>query len=178
MSGYIGVDLDGTLAHYEPGQWPAIGAPVPRMLERVKAWLAEGQEVRIITARVAPCYPDAGDEWERIHQWLLRHLGQELPIQAHKCGDMLRLYDDRAVQVEANTGRTTEGVLDYDERFGIESDPVARFQDYASDYVVRVDFCEGHEFGDRYLCIREARVLAARLLKMADAAEAAGRRTT
>ena len=51
--GWIGVDLDGTLAEY--AGWVSeehIGHPVPMMLERVKAWLAEGKDVRIFTARV------------------------------------------------------------------------------------------------------------------------------
>ena len=40
MKGWIGVDLDGTLAHYD--KWRGvehIGKPVPVMLERVKKWL-------------------------------------------------------------------------------------------------------------------------------------------
>lgn len=50
--GWIGVDLDGTLAHYDGWKGPEhIGAPIPAMVERVKAWLAEGKEVRISTAR-------------------------------------------------------------------------------------------------------------------------------
>ena len=57
--GWIGVDLDGTLAeHY----WPAkgdydptrIGDPIPMMVERVRGWLAEGREVRVFTARGGP----------------------------------------------------------------------------------------------------------------------------
>lgn len=53
MSGWIGVDLDGTLAMYDGFKGPEhIGDPVPKMLERVKKWLAEGREVRIFTARV------------------------------------------------------------------------------------------------------------------------------
>lgn len=53
MNGWIGVDLDGTLAHYEG--WKGVehvGAPVPAMLQRVKDWIAKGVEVRIFTARV------------------------------------------------------------------------------------------------------------------------------
>ena len=53
--GWIGVDLDGTLAEYNGWQGPAnIGAPIPAMVERVKAWLEEGRDVRIFTARVGP----------------------------------------------------------------------------------------------------------------------------
>jgi hypothetical protein len=52
--GWIGVDLDGTLAFH--GEWLGhtyIGKPVPLMLDRVKQWLSQGTEVRIVTARVA-----------------------------------------------------------------------------------------------------------------------------
>jgi len=57
MSGWIGVDLDGTLATY--GGWKGpddIGAPVPAMMKRVKRWIGEGREVRIFTARA--CIPE------------------------------------------------------------------------------------------------------------------------
>jgi hypothetical protein len=56
--GWIGVDLDGTLAHYDG--WKGadhIGAPIPAMVERVKGWLAEGKTVKIFTAR-AYCPPE------------------------------------------------------------------------------------------------------------------------
>jgi hypothetical protein len=53
--GWIGVDLDGTLAEWkEPYDVLQIGPPIPAMIERVKDWLAEGQDVRIFTARVGP----------------------------------------------------------------------------------------------------------------------------
>jgi hypothetical protein len=57
-NGWIGVDLDGTLAHYDG--WKGadnIGAPIPAMVERVKGWLAEGKTVKIFTARVY-CPPE------------------------------------------------------------------------------------------------------------------------
>ena len=51
---WIGVDLDGTLARYEQYEGPmSIGEPIPEMVDRVKAWLAAGREVRIFTARVS-----------------------------------------------------------------------------------------------------------------------------
>ena len=51
--GWIGVDLDGTLAEYLGWQGMGhIGEPIAPMVERVKAWLAEGKDVRIFTARV------------------------------------------------------------------------------------------------------------------------------
>ena len=51
--GWIGVDLDGTLATHDGKRSQRIGAPIPAMVERVKMWLREGREVRIVTARAA-----------------------------------------------------------------------------------------------------------------------------
>ena len=102
---YIGVDLDGTLAVHEKGaDVDHIGAPIPEMVERVKTWLAAGQEVRIITARVALRYEDCNDQADMIRDWCEKHLGWILPVQSWKCGGMLTLFDDRAVEVVRNTG--------------------------------------------------------------------------
>ena len=122
-TGWIGVDLDGTLAHYDGWKGAGhIGEPVPAMLERVKRWLAEGREVRIFTARVScPELPlvnannrEARQARERraqayeakraIQAWCERHLGQRLNITNVKDYDMVALWDDRAVQVIKNTG--------------------------------------------------------------------------
>jgi hypothetical protein len=107
MSGWIGVDLDGTLAvnehHYVPGQ---IGKPVPLMLERVKAWLRSGEDVRIFTARVAdPESLAAAEERVAIEAWCAEHVGRVLPVTATKDYEMIQCWDDRAVGVEQNTGR-------------------------------------------------------------------------
>jgi hypothetical protein len=78
------------------------------MLERVKAWLAQGIEVRILTARVscARDYPWLVDEQRRlIEAWCLEHLGRELVVTCEKDFRMRELWDDRAVRVEVNTGR-------------------------------------------------------------------------
>lgn len=105
--GWIGVDLDGTLAHSAPKNrsfGPSfIGEPIPLMVDRVKEWLAEGIDVRIFTARVAF---DPGDESRAaIEAWCQEHLGQVIPITCQKDYAMVELYDDRARQVEENTGR-------------------------------------------------------------------------
>ena len=43
---WIGVDLDGTLAHAEPWQgFEHIGKPVPNMMKRVKIWIVELKEI-------------------------------------------------------------------------------------------------------------------------------------
>lgn len=118
MKGWIGVDLDGTLAHYDG--WKGIGhigAPIPLMVERVKRWLADGHEVRIFTARVdggevaikmgdqnGVAHRDTPMVRHYIEQWCLQHIGAVLPVTNVKDYGMMELWDDRAVQVRANTG--------------------------------------------------------------------------
>lgn len=123
MSGWIGVDLDGTLAVYDG--WRSeehIGEPVPSMAFRVRKWLADGRDVRIFTARV-----DGGEvaiamgnvEGEKfrnvdrirsiIQDWTEFHFGVRLPVTNKKDYGMVELWDDRAVQVEPNTGKRMDG---------------------------------------------------------------------
>lgn len=106
-NGWIGVDFDGTLAHYD--QWRSaldLGIPIPKMVNRVKGWLADGIEVRIFTARVSTGKDDRDvDEVRRaIEGWCLAHLGRRLKVTNQKDFGMIALYDDRAVQVIKNTG--------------------------------------------------------------------------
>lgn len=99
--GWIGVDLDGTLAEYDQYKGTdSIGKPIPAMLARVKEWLADGREVRIVTAR-------AGDPRQvpYINVWLEKHVGQVLTVTDRKDFDMEVLWDDRAITVERNTGK-------------------------------------------------------------------------
>lgn len=103
MSGWIGVDLDGTLAEYHGWNDGVIGPPIPLMLERVRTWLSQGIEVRIVTARVA--HPNQHGEKEKIQAWCLEHLGVKLTVTSHKDFQMIELWDDRAIRVEKNTGR-------------------------------------------------------------------------
>lgn len=110
-AGWIGVDLDGTLAEYEPGSpWDGveIGPPVPAMVARVRRWLAEGRDVRIFTARAAAVngsYRPGPEVIGAVEDWCVAHIGKRLPVTATKDYHMLELWDDRAVQVERNTGR-------------------------------------------------------------------------
>ncbi len=106
--GWIGVDLDGTLAQYGGWRGPGnIGEPVPAMLARVKRWLAEGREVRIFTARIAveDVVIRRNEVIIPIEEWCERHIGQRLEITCKKDFGMIELWDDRCVQVEINTGR-------------------------------------------------------------------------
>ena len=111
ISGWIGVDLDGTLAHYD-GIWKGesvIGEPIPLMLGRVEAWLAAGVIVKIFTARVAghgikDLRGNVVDAITPIQDWCEKHLGRVLEITNVKDYGMIALYDDRAYRVEMNTG--------------------------------------------------------------------------
>jgi hypothetical protein len=115
VTGWIGVDLDGTLAHYEGWQGLAhIGPPVPRMVARVKGWLAAGRDVRIVTARVshngtAASMVAAQIALIHVMRWCAVHLGTELPVTCTKDYAMLELWDDRAVQVVPNVGLRADG---------------------------------------------------------------------
>lgn len=110
MSGeWIGVDLDGTLALYEHGRSydpKHVGDPIPAMLRRVKRWIAEGRRVKILTARAATTsYQEHIEVVGTIQSWCVKHGLPALEVTAQKDYLMLELWDDRAVTVEANTGR-------------------------------------------------------------------------
>lgn len=117
--GWIGVDLDGTLA-VSPKTYDVphkIGEPIPKMVSRVKMWLANGIDVRIVTARASGPYTDwMGNDSTReevlgeVSWWLKENIGQVLPIQAHKDMYMIQLWDDRAIQVVPNTGERVDGL--------------------------------------------------------------------
>ncbi len=101
--GWIGVDLDGTLAHYDGWKGPAhIGPAIPAMLNRVRQWISDGKVVKIFTARanipIAIPY---------IKSWLQENGLPDLEITATKDLKMIELWDDRCVQVEKNTGEPT-----------------------------------------------------------------------
>lgn len=130
MNGWVGFDLDGTLAEYHGWEGPeAIGKPIIPMVRQAEVHLAEGREVRIFTARVYPftivirnlshlpstdVLKNGGlDAHERsaylsaraIFAWSREVFGRELPITCVKDFAMIQLYDDRCIQVETNTGR-------------------------------------------------------------------------
>ena len=119
MSGWIGVDLDGTLAHYEG--WAGernIGAPIAPMVARVRAWLADGRDVRGFTARVAGgalnldgTPHDVEGVRTAIEEWCHEHVGERLPVTNVKDYSMVELWDDRAIQVIPNTGMRADGGL-------------------------------------------------------------------
>ncbi len=101
LAPWIGVDLDGTLARYEAGKGLGfIGEPVPAMAAMVQKMIRNQVRVKIFTARA--CDPD---QLPLIQKWLADHGFPELEITNVKDFQMIRLYDDRCVQVERNIGR-------------------------------------------------------------------------
>lgn len=108
-----GVDLDGTLAHYD--RWRDvghIGEPVPRMVARVKRWVADGENVKLVTARANPRHNQLGEFLEAWIPWSLKHLGVILPVTCEKDMFMTELWDDRCRQVVPNTGERADGLED------------------------------------------------------------------
>jgi len=98
---WTGVDLDGTLAYYErSSSSDVIGEPVPAMMAFVKKMIKHGTRVKIFTARVHD-----PEQLPIITEWLKENGLPELEITNVKDYYMHRIYDDRCIQVEKNTGR-------------------------------------------------------------------------
>ena len=129
--GWIGVDLDGTMfTYYEWVGWNVFGEPIKPMIERIQAWVEAKIQVRIVTARIG--LPWAKTEngmllyssklmhhckvtgnafsdammMRAIQDHCVSHGLPRLEVQPHKDVNMIELWDDRAIQVVANTGRT------------------------------------------------------------------------
>jgi hypothetical protein len=103
--GWVGVDLDGTLAYYDGWKGPEhVGDPIPLMAGRVEQWLRDGKTVKIFTARASLSYEERDIAIEAIQDWTERHFGVRLEVTAEKDFSMIELWDDRARQVRENTG--------------------------------------------------------------------------
>lgn len=105
--GWIGVDLDGTLAEYGGLEGADnIGEPIPKMVRRIHRWLLAGEDVRIFTARAS-----IPEQIPPVQAWCEKHLGGILPVTNVKDFGMTELWDDRAIQVIPNTGERVDGKL-------------------------------------------------------------------
>lgn len=114
MAEWIGIDLDGTLAHYDGWQGvDHIGEPILPMVNRVRQLLDDGVDVRIFTARVHDNQPKNKKEQAKhwIEKWCLEVFDRRLPITCEKDTSMKTCYDDRATQVVQNTGVPIEDLL-------------------------------------------------------------------
>jgi hypothetical protein len=118
---WIGIDLDGCLAHYDVWVSEAfIGKPVAKMIARVKEFLAQGKNVKIFTARVSPEYIYPNDKNAKEHsdkqrqyikEWLKENNLPELPITCIKDLHMVACYDDLVFNVKRNTGEVSGEVI-------------------------------------------------------------------
>ena len=98
----IAFDLDGTLALYDTYRGDLhIGDPIPQMVRLLKIFLNEGFTVKILTARAYKASPEA---IKAVEDWCLKHIGQVLEVTCMKDPTMLKIFDDRAVQVIKNVG--------------------------------------------------------------------------
>jgi hypothetical protein len=94
---WVGVDFDGTLATYDHYRGDDhVGQPVEPIVRLVRKFLHDGVEVRLFTARKP--HPV-------LRKWMKQHLGQVLPITNVKDPGMIAMYDDRAINVQRNTGK-------------------------------------------------------------------------
>jgi hypothetical protein len=120
-AGWFGFDLDGTLFEYNHWRGPThFGAPLGKgdpdsAYELLKAMLAQGEDCRIVTARVFPLgtvaqatpqrLQEARSAYLAIEKLCELHFGRALPITCIKDFSMIRLFDDRARQVDPKTGK-------------------------------------------------------------------------
>lgn len=103
---WVGFDFDGTISstdnqgHFEP-PYP-LGEPIPEMIATVKSLLAAGITVKIFTARA--CEPE---NIPVIQAWTEKHGLGRLDVTHHKDYDLIRFFDDRAIQVVENSRRAS-----------------------------------------------------------------------
>ena len=110
---WIGVDLDGTLAHDHGNNRDGkglseIGSPIKPMLNRLKKWIAEGKTVKIFTARAS-----SPRQVAMVKKWLVRHGLPDLEVTNVKDLRMIELWDDRCVQVMTNLGEPIERKVEF-----------------------------------------------------------------
>ena len=106
---WIAVDLDGTLAtHPHAHNNFAIGKPIEKMVNRVIKWLAEGKEVKIMTARAHPANHKFKQNLIDIRKFCMDNFGRVLDITCCKDYNMVELWDDRCVAVEMDTGELVQ----------------------------------------------------------------------
>lgn len=98
--GWVGFDLDGTLAFYDGWKGPDhIGAPIMPMIAVLRAHIDAGDECKIFTARAT-----IPDQVPPVKAWLVAQGLPELEVTNVKDFSMRLLYDDRCKQVRTNTG--------------------------------------------------------------------------
>jgi len=102
---WVGVDLDGTLSRTDnPGHFVPpypLGEPIPEMIAMVQSLLQVGITVKIFSARA--CEPESVPI---VQAWAEKHGLGRLEVTNLKDYDLIRFYDDRAIQMVPNEGRS------------------------------------------------------------------------
>lgn len=108
---WVGFDLDGTLALHGKYLGPDhVGIMIEPMKEILLEWIKQGMRVKIMTARMS--HKDTRDQARIVIQdWLEANGIPRIEVTCKKDYRMIKLYDDRAVQVIPNTGVTLEEVV-------------------------------------------------------------------
>ena len=110
------VDLDGTLAFYDVWRGPTvIGNPIPRMVQKVKGWLSNGDKVIVFTTRISPKSSFTKPEEcaaakKAVEEWCVKYIGVPLEVTSEK-GFFDIVYDDKAEHIVPDTGKTSEETL-------------------------------------------------------------------
>ncbi len=101
---WIGVDLDKTLAlEPEPFEAMTIGAPIPEMVKKIQDAIAAGETIKVFTARLAVL--ETHDQLQEvIRAWTKEYIGVALDSTCLKDPGLKEIWDDRARQVEKDTG--------------------------------------------------------------------------
>lgn len=101
---WVGVDFDGTWSSTDnPGHFVPpypLGEATPLMTLRVRIMRKAGLRVKLFTARAAS--PEAVS---KLQIWMEKAIGEVLEVTDRKDYQMIRFFDDRALQVVPNTGR-------------------------------------------------------------------------
>lgn len=100
---WIGFDLDGTLAVDTPDRADdtIIGEPIPKMIDKLKYHLQAGNTCKIFTGRA---HNAKQETLYAIEDWCKKNIEQVLEIVDYKDHDLIFFYDDKAIEVEYNTG--------------------------------------------------------------------------
>jgi hypothetical protein len=103
---WIGVDFDGTLAHYTEFKGKdVLGEPIPAMVEKVKALIEKKKKFKIFTARAE--FPET---IPAIQDWCEKAGLGRPEVTNIKDWALEELWDDRARRVVKNMGKFDDEV--------------------------------------------------------------------
>lgn len=109
---WIGVDLDGTIAHFDHVKWHneinLVGEPIHNMINMIRTLVKADVRVKIFTARASrACALPA------IEKWVRKHVGYALEITNVKDFDCVAIFDDIATGVRFNSGQLDKYIYIY-----------------------------------------------------------------